>query len=100
MRTHDIGRLFWHGTRLTGAPLMHRGKTSMTDYPYRWARPVIIRLPRGRGLVVGWWREHKRLDITAHLAQALSLCPVDDPDLPTEDWFDGAAGQRAKKVLL
>ena len=94
MRTHDIGRLFWHTVHLTGAPPVHRGKTSMTEPPYYWARPLIVALPRGRGLAIGWWRKHQQLDVTAHLAGALSLRPVDDLSLPTEDAFYGADPER------
>ena len=62
----------------------------MTEPPYYWARPLIIRMPFGGGIVLGWWRRHKRLDVTSHLAQALSLCPVDCASLPTEDRYYGA----------
>lgn len=94
MQTHRLGRLYTHMVRLTGAPLVHRGKSSMTQYPYYWAHPVIIRLPFGRGLVIGWWHKHEHLDVTSHLAGALSLCPVDCPDLPTEDAYYGADPER------
>lgn len=78
MRTHGLGRLYWHTVKLTGAPLVHRGKTSMTSQPYYWARPLIFSVPRGHGLVLGWWRKRKHLDVSAHLADALTL--TDHPE--------------------
>lgn len=65
----------------------------MTDWPYYWSRPLIIRMPRGRGLVLGWWRRHRQLDVTAHLAQALCLDEIDADDLPAETGIEGAPGQ-------
>lgn len=81
MRTHGLGRLFWHTVRLTGAPIVHRGKTSMLDWPYRYARPVIIRPPGcSQGIAIGWWRDHRELDIGRHLAESMVLGDLPDPE--------------------
>jgi hypothetical protein len=92
----SLGRLFWHRVDLTDPPLVHRGKTSEVDWPYRYARPLIFR----NGLVIGWWRDHAELDISTHLAGALRLGDAmdidDDDDLITSDTraTEGAPGRR------
>ena len=98
MRTRNLGRLFCHGVALTGAPLVHRGKTSMMEQPYYYARPFIIRYWSGRGLAIGWWHKHEKLDVSRHLAGALVLGELDET-LPTyfitgEDQFYGASPER------
>lgn len=88
-RPSGLGRLFWHTIKLTGAPPLHRGQSKEVDWPYRYARPFILRLPRGRGLAVGWWCYHKDLDVGRHLAEMMVL-----GELPARGGFiqgDGAA---------
>lgn len=80
MRTHGVGRLFWHTVKLTGAPMVHRGKSSEFDWPYRYARPWIIKGPWGCGLVIGWWRDHAELDIGRHLAESMVLGELPAPE--------------------
>jgi hypothetical protein len=95
MHTHGLGRLFWHTVKLSDAPRVHRGKSAQYDWPYRYARPLIFRLPRGHGLAVGWWRDHQELDITAHLAGALVL-KAPDPDLTDA----GVAGEEGTRLVV
>ena len=59
--------------KLTGAPRMHRGQSKQVDWPYRYARPFIFRLPLGNGIAIGWWRDHDDLDIGRHLAECMVL---------------------------
>lgn len=80
-RPTSLGRVFWHTLPLTGAPLLHRGQSKEVDWPYRYARPFILRLPRGRGLVLGWWRDHKTLDVGRHLAECMVLGTLPVPDV-------------------
>lgn len=98
MKTQNLGRLFWHPVKLTGAPLLHRGKTTMTEWPYYHARPWIIRTWYG-GIVIGWWRKHRQLDVSTHLAEGLVLgklrVPVGNHFLiVSEDQFYGASPER------
>ena len=72
-RPSGLGRVFWHTLPLTGAPLVHRGQTKEVEWPYRYARPFIFRLWRGKGLAVGWWRDHEELDVGRHLAETMVL---------------------------
>lgn len=80
-RPSSLGRVFWHTLPLTGAPLVHRGQSKEVDWPYRYARPFILRLPRGRGLVLGWWRDHETLDVGRHLAECMVLGALPAPDV-------------------
>lgn len=57
-RTHDVGPLFFHVVRIeTGTPLFHRGTTQEISPPFRCSRPLCIRIPGLRCLVVGWWHD-------------------------------------------
>jgi hypothetical protein len=100
MQPHGLGRLFWHTVKLTDAPRVHRGKSAQYDWPYRYARPWIFRLPAGYGLAVGWWRDREVLDITAHLADALVLgiVPDDEDDLITTD--ADVAGEEGTRLVV
>jgi hypothetical protein len=103
LRTHNLGRLFWHPVRLTGAPLAHRGKSAQYDWPYRHARPLIVRGPWGCGLAIGWWRDHAELDISAHLAQALTLGEIDPDSAAAERLITsdaGVAGARGTRLSV
>jgi hypothetical protein len=101
MRTHGLGRLFWHRVALTGAPLVHRGQSSEFDWPYRYARPFIIRGAYGTGIAIGWWHDHEELDITRHLVEALTLGQIDPDSAEAERLIRsdaGVAGERGKRL--
>lgn len=58
MQTHDLGKLFWSTVRLTdNAPILHRAPMQETDEPFRNSWPLVIRVWRGRGLIIGWWED-------------------------------------------
>lgn len=43
--------------------------THETDYPYRWSKSLVVRLPwTTYGLVLGWWRNTDRTEEEAILA--------------------------------
>lgn len=79
--THDCKRLFWHSTRLKkGTPVFHRAPTRETDYPFRVSNSVVVKLPFGRGVVLGWWRP-SGLDEYEALIQAVRMNhELDDQD--------------------
>lgn len=55
---HNIGRLFTHKFSYPSEsfPLVDRGRTQEVTWPFRIARPLVIRIPMSRhGFVVGWW---------------------------------------------
>jgi hypothetical protein len=91
-RPDSLGRLFWHTLALTGAPLVHRGQSKEVEWPYRYARPFIFRLPRGKGLAVGWWHEHKTLDVGRHLAECMVLGTPEHKLLTDGDAWVGESG--------
>ena len=68
--TKDIGRFFWHPITLKKkSPIFHTFPTHETDYPYRWSKSLIARLPwSSRGIVLGWWRSADRDEDDAVLA--------------------------------
>lgn len=57
MKTHDIGRIFWHSIRVQpDAPFHHRSLTHELEAPYRTSNSHVFRLRSdGRGIVVGVW---------------------------------------------
>lgn len=61
MATHDIGsRFFWQSIRIfhRPAPLVTFGKTTMTEPPFKKARPLIIRVPfTTHAVALGLWEE-------------------------------------------
>lgn len=63
-KTHDIGSFFWHTIRLQKkSPIFHRYPSHEVEEPYRWANPLIIRIPWTEyGLVVGLWRTTNRTE--------------------------------------
>lgn len=68
--THGFWRFFWHSISLKQkSPVLHTSLSHETDYPYRWSRSLILRLPgTTRGLVLGWWRNIVRTEEDAILA--------------------------------
>lgn len=68
--TRGIGRFFWHSIRLKKrSSLVHIFPTHETDYPYRWSKSLVLRLPWATyGIVLGWWRDTTRTEEEAILA--------------------------------
>jgi hypothetical protein len=91
-RPSGLGRVFWHTLPLTGAPLVHRGQTKEVEWPYRYARPFIFRGWRGSGLAIGWWHEHKTLDVGRHLAECMVLGTPEHKLLTDGDAWVGESG--------
>lgn len=57
--THDIGKLFWHTTRVNRIswPLAH-GETQEVEPPYRKATPWVFHMPGFKfAVVIGVWKE-------------------------------------------
>jgi hypothetical protein len=76
--THDIGSTFWHLIRVRkGTPLHHRAHTQETDEPYRYAESHVVRLPRGRALVLGRWKSDEQIDEVEALRRAVHLRSTD-----------------------
>jgi hypothetical protein len=85
--THDIGSTFWHLIRVRkGTPLHHRARTQETDEPYRYAESHVIRLPRGRALVLGRWKSDEQIDEVEALRRAVHIRRGDDGSLTGHDW--------------
>jgi hypothetical protein len=57
-QTHDFGPFFVHRINLRpDAPRFSRATTQEIDPPYRRSNPVVVRLVRGFGIVLGRWRK-------------------------------------------
>ena len=71
MKTHDFGPAFWQIIRLSkDAPIIHMAPTTEIEHPYRESTSLILRLPFGRGLVIGWWQNSGKDEFEA-LAAAI-----------------------------
>lgn len=83
--TKDFGRLFVHMIRvLPGTVLVHRAQTVEIEPPYRFGRPLVIRLPFGRALVIGWWLA-SNWDEEEALFEAVSGWGIDPYDEEMDD---------------
>lgn len=74
MQTHDIGRAYWTGLRLSkGAPLLHRAPVRQARWPYWYSTGIVIRLPGRRALAIGWWSKPDldTVDETAMMLRAV-----------------------------
>ena len=61
-KTHNIGPTFVQITKFPydwGTKLVVRGWTQEIEPPYRTAKPVIVRLPKYKALVLGKWSGFK-----------------------------------------
>lgn len=85
--THDIGSTFWHVIRVRkGTALHHRARTQETEEPYRYSLSHVLRLPFGRALVLGRWKNDERIDEVEALRRAVHIPRGDEGSLTGEDW--------------
>lgn len=71
-KTHDVGPAFVQFIRLKkDAPIIHTATTHELEDPYRESTSLVLRLPFGRGLVIGWWHESGKDEFEA-LASAIN----------------------------
>lgn len=76
-KTTDVGRVFLHIIRVNpGTKFFHRGKSVEVEHPYRTGKPLIMRLPFRRALVIGVWQD-TGWDETTALYEAVSGWGVD-----------------------
>lgn len=80
METKDIGRLFRLRGSLThpkGKRLVFRQHAFELDPPYRYANTFVLRLPHGKGLMLGWWKKSPADSLQDHFAMALGGASLD-----------------------
>lgn len=78
--THDVGPLFWHVVGITrGTPFAHRASSIEIQHPFRVARPLVLHIWPGKGLVLGVWRRTGWTEEEALRAatQAVDVDPLD-----------------------
>lgn len=71
-KIHNMGPALWQFVRLSkDAPIIHTAPTTELEEPYRESTSLVLRLPFGRGLVIGWWHESGKNEFEA-LASAIN----------------------------
>lgn len=80
MKTHDLGRAFYVRVNvIKGTPLVHVTKTHQARWPFWWGPSILVRLPHGQALMLGWWfRAPRGLDEEQLLIRSIGGRVVED----------------------
>lgn len=74
-----LNRVFFHTVRLEDvAPVAHVVTTHELTHPYRESNSIILKMPRGRGLVLGVWGEKTRSESEGILSAITAYDEVQD----------------------
>lgn len=84
-QTRDLGRFFFYFSGIQpDAPRVHTATTVMVEPPYHRGHSLVIRLPFGQGLVLGFWKR-SGWDEEQALLEAVSGWGVDPWDTALDD---------------
>ena len=84
---HNIGRLYTHKFAYPDRvfPVVDRGLSQETTWPFRSSRPWVVRIPFSRyGFVLGWWGQEVPEDVAMERAVSGALIGYE----PTREYGD------------
>lgn len=100
-KVHTIGSTFVQVTKFYydwGNKVAVRGWTQELDEPYRTSKPLIIRLPNYKALVLGYWNGQQP-DEEAAFTAALELREITEDEFTEEKGWQPAPDEDSEESL-